>query len=118
MEDRRKSFGRRGEELAAAFLQTKGFRIIGQNWSTRLGEIDLIAERDGEVRFVEVKTRRSHAYGYPEESVTPEKLSHLRRAIELWLRTARTIPRAYQIDVIAISLTSETPQIEWFEGVS
>ncbi|MDO8618199.1 MAG: YraN family protein [Candidatus Uhrbacteria bacterium] len=118
MPDPRKLTGSRGEELAAVFLQTKGFRIITKNWTCRLGEIDVIAERDGEVRFVEVKTRYSMTYGYPEEAITRTKRRHLAHAIELWLRTVSSPPLKYQADAIAILIEpGKKPQIEWIEGI-
>jgi len=114
----RKLTGSRGEELAAAFLQTKGFRVITKNWSCRLGEIDVIVERDGEVRFIEVKTRYSMTYGYPEEAITATKRRHLARAIELWLRTVSSPPTKYQADAIAILIeVGKEPQIKWIEGI-
>ena len=110
--------GRRGEELAAAFLRTKGFEIIARNWRCRFGEIDLIATRKQEMRFVEVKTRVTTTFGYPEESVTPNKLLHLQRSIECWLRVHPSL-KQYQIDVIAIAAYAPgPPRVMWIEGVS
>jgi len=118
MADQRKSVGRRGEQLAAAFLRTKGFNLLTQNWSCRLGEIDLIVERQGEVRFVEVKTRYSTQFGYPEEAITRTKLLHLRRAIELYLRAQPSPPLRYQADAVAILiLPGQEPEIRWIEGI-
>ncbi len=118
MEDQRKVVGRRGEEFAAAFFQSKGFRVIDQNWSCRLGEIDLIVERDGEVRFVEVKMRFTTTYGYPEEAITPTKLQHLARAIELWLRAQPNPPARYQADALAILFReNQEPDVQWIEGI-
>lgn len=116
--DSRKISGQSGEELAAVFLATKGFRLIKKNWSCRLGEIDLIMERDGEVRFIEVKLRYSLTYGYPEESITPTKLRHLSHAIELWLNTQPSPPTNYQADAVAILIRDhQDPEIEWIEGI-
>ena len=118
MIDQRKKFGSRGENLAAAFLQGKGFRLIGQNWRCALGEIDLIMERDGDVRFVEVNTRQTTTYGYPEQAITPTKLKHLARAIELWLRQSKMRPKRYQADAVAIQFSPQKePEIRWIEGI-
>ncbi|MBP6944515.1 YraN family protein [Patescibacteria group bacterium] len=116
---RRIEAGRLGEEEAAAFLITQGFRVVAKNWRCRLGEIDLIIKKDQEIRFVEVKFRKTHSFGYPEASVTRKKLSHLQAAAEIWLRQQLIIPPRYQFDVVAISLlTPQTPlQIEWIQGV-
>lgn len=112
----RQSVGKKGEDLAAIFLQTKGFSIITKNWRCPLGEIDLIVERDGEIRFVEVKTRASRVYGFPEEAVTAKKLRHLARSAEVWLRGRQEA--RYQMDVVSIFLRpSAPPQVIWIEGV-
>jgi putative endonuclease len=55
--DPRRRFGDRGEDLAADFFIQNGFRLIERNWNCRLGEIDLIVEKQGKVHFVEVKIR-------------------------------------------------------------
>jgi putative endonuclease len=116
--DPRKESGRRGEALAAAFLVTKGFRVIAENWQCRLGEIDLIVKRGEEIRFVEVKLRFSEMFGQPEEAVTRRKLSHIRRTAESWLSRQSPIPTQYQMDVVAIlALPGKEPDIRWIEAV-
>ena len=118
MNDRRQIVGGRGEQLAAAFLQARGFRLVEANWRCPLGEIDLIMERGGQFRFIEVKTRFTQTYGYPEESITKTKLRHLAHAIELWLRTQNPPPEDYQADAVAILvLPDKEPEIEWIEGI-
>ncbi len=118
MFDTRKAVGRRGEGFAAAFFRTKGFQVIGQNWNCRLGEIDLIVEKDGEVRFVEVKMRFTKTYGYPEEAITKKKLEHLARAIELWLRTQPHPPLKYQADALAILFPeNREPDVQWIQNI-
>ena len=68
-----KQVGSKGEDLAAEFLKDKGYRIIGRNYKTPIGELDIIA-KDGETLvFVEVKTRSSNAFGYPFEAVGSRK---------------------------------------------
>ncbi|HVM90779.1 MAG TPA: YraN family protein [Verrucomicrobiae bacterium] len=116
--DARKEDGRRGEDLAAAFFIAKGFEIVGRNWNHRLGEIDLIISRAGEIRFVEVKYRRSLTYGRPEESITGAKLRHLERAILLWLETQKPVPKRYQADALAITELPGSPiEYTWIEQI-
>ena len=69
----RAQLGRRGEEVAAAFLERQGYTILERNFRLRQGEIDLIAAKDETVAFVEVKTRRTLDYGLPSEAVTYTK---------------------------------------------
>lgn len=116
--DLRSDLGRRGEEIAAAFFVAQGFRILTRNWRCRFGEIDLIVQKGVNVRFIEVKMRRTHAYGYPEAAITPQKLRHMQAAAELWLKQASFQPKDYQMDVLAIScVDSRNPQFVWIEGV-
>ena len=118
MPDSRASFGRRGEDLAAAFLLNKGCRIIGRNWRCRFGEIDLIVQRRQETRFIEVKTRATRTYGYPEEAVTATKRLHLAKSVHCWLGRHPEVVD-YSLDVVAISLDiSHKIDIQWIEAIS
>ena len=71
--------GKKGEDLAAAFIQDLGFSILQRNWRHRRVEIDFIASRSGILHFIEVKTRTSTMFGYPEESVSNKKIRSLTR---------------------------------------
>jgi len=98
-------FGQIGENTAADVLRAKGYRILKQNYRCRYGEIDLIAERDGDVSFVEVKTRQGLACGRPAEAVTEEKKRHLRKAAICYMDDMKGkghIPRRYSFKVIEV----------------
>ncbi|MGD9099964.1 MAG: YraN family protein, partial [Anaerolineae bacterium] len=73
MTDPRRGLGRRGEELAAAELVQRGYTIRQRNWHCPDGEVDIVAEHDGWLVFVEVRTRRGRDLGSPEASITPAK---------------------------------------------
>lgn len=128
MDDRRrKEVGRIGESVAADFLTRKGFTIIDRNYRKPWGEIDIIAEKAGIVRFVEVKTvsrenvhdvtREKNTYR-PEEMVHAAKLSKIARTAELYMNTKRDM-REYQIDVVGVllSMTSRRARCRLFEQV-
>ena len=76
-----------GEDFAANLLELQGYRILERNFRCRMGEIDLIAEKDGEISFVEVKTRRSARFGMPAEAVGAEKQRRMRRTAEFYLKS-------------------------------
>lgn len=80
-----KERGDRGEALAAEYLRARGYRIVETNWRCRRGEIDLIAEKDGVLSFVEVKLRSGLSHGLPREFVTAKKQEKLRAAALLYL---------------------------------
>jgi len=110
--------GWRGESIALLFLESKGFCFVDRNWRCRLGEIDLIVSRGNEIRFIEVKLRRSKVFGYPEESITKKKLHHLSQAIECWLSQQRRKIFHYQVDAIAIYLPNpHNMDIFWIEAI-
>jgi putative endonuclease len=115
--DPRRRFGNRGEDLAAVFFIERGFTVVTRNWNCRAGEIDLIVERDGQLHFVEVKTRSSLMYGYPEESITKKKLLHLSRAIEQYLSTFAIPATRYQADALTILLKEGNPEYQYIEHI-
>jgi len=117
--DARRRFGDRGEDLAAAFFMARGFSLVARNWRCRAGEIDLIMARGGRLHFIEIKTRRTTDYGHPEEAITPQKLQHLRRAIETYLQSAPVQPWAYQADALAIMLVpGGKPEFHYIENIA
>ena len=98
--------GRVGERIARHHLKGKGYRIVEANYQCRWGEVDLIA-LDGPVWvFVEVRARRSAAYGSPEESVTPAKARRLTLTAQDFLsrRVAASANLEWRIDLVAIRL--------------
>ena len=113
----RGEIGRQGEAPAADFLLQRGFVEVERNWRCRFGEIDLIMARNHVIHFVEVKTRRTNTFGYPEESVTAAKRQRWFHAMDLWLQ-AHSAVRAYQADVISVQWNATAPKIEWIENVS
>jgi putative endonuclease len=116
--DPRRRFGNHGEDLAVVFFMQKGFRIIERNWLCRLGEIDLILEKEGVVHFVEVKTRKNLAFGYPEAAITGKKLRHLARAIEVYISRSGFRITKYQADALAIVLGEGIePQFQYIEHI-
>lgn len=77
--------GRRAERRAAAFLRAQGYRLVGANYRAPGGEIDLIALEGECLVFVEVKARRSHRFGTPEEAITATKRRRLLAAARHYL---------------------------------
>ncbi len=118
MLDARKILGKNGEDLATTFCEERGFLIIVRNWRCRLGEIDIIAERDGILHFIEVKTRKSFVYGCPEDAIDGLKLRHLERTIEAYIETCKKTYRGYQVDALAICiLPNEKVEYNFIEDI-
>ncbi len=102
-----RQIGALGEKIARGYLERKGYQIIDQNFSSRFGELDLVALDSGIVVFVEVKARTSAAFGSPETSITPAKLDRIQCAGLMWLQGHPDMPDDWRIDVVAIQLDRE-----------
>jgi len=107
--------GKRGEDLAADFLRTKGYTLIARNVRSPFGEIDLIC-RDGKTTvFVEVKYRTAPNFGHPEEAIPGNKLERLEKSVE-WYVTKNKLAGDYRLDVVSIE--GESPQVVHLQDVS
>ena len=103
----RQSLGRRGEQLAADYLDAQGLQILARNWRFHgLGEIDLVAQDGDSLVVVEVRTRRSHTFGSPEESITPAKQARL-AALAAAYQDEVQWPGPLRIDVVAVVVASD-----------
>ena len=99
--ERKQRVGRWGENLAAEFLEGKGWTILARNVHSRYGEIDLIAQQGNVTVFIEVKARTGAGFGLPEEAVTRLKREHLLHAIQAYWQE-KDEESAWRVDVIAI----------------
>lgn len=110
--------GRRGEELAAAYLEAQGMRIVDRNWRCPEGEIDIIALDGGTLVIAEVKTRKSLAYGHPFEAVGPKKLARLHRLAAAWSGEHGRCGPVRRVDVVAVlDAGTGAPVLEHLKGV-
>lgn len=109
-----KLIGAKGEQITAKYLEKQGFTIVATNYLKKWGEIDIVAQKNNKVHFVEVKTVSyetkqqlesavTHATWRPEENVHAFKIKKLSRAIETWISETRW-PGDWQIDVAAVRL--------------
>ncbi|MEK9182904.1 MAG: YraN family protein [Patescibacteria group bacterium] len=116
--DRRK-FGQYGENIAAQFLERRGFSIIFRNWQTRWGEIDLVAAKDDHLHFVEVKTRSDARHGEGEEAIGRFKQQRLLGAAKMYVAKFQPSEKFFQIDSISIMINSieKTAKIRYAENI-
>ena len=133
MSTSRQELGKWGEDQAAQFLEESGYVILARNVRTPYGEIDLVAHHNfGEeepskfanlfepvIVFVEVKTRRTTAFGYPEDAITKRKKSHMLESAQSYMGEHPHLDGPWRLDVIAIQCTDtqHTPTITHFENV-
>ena len=108
------ALGRRGEDLAHRYLQTKGFRILARNWTgPHLSEVDIVAQLDGQTVFVEVKSRADAEHGSPERAMDDLKIVAQRRAARAWARCAGAEATSIRFDLVTV-VFSQPPLIEHF----
>ncbi len=107
MKTARQGLGRTGEHLAAGTLISRGYRILERNFRCSYGEIDLVAEDEHDLVFIEVKTRRGTAYGRPEEAVTPRKQRKLQEIANYYLDLHTCSDRSWRIDVVAVQFSPQ-----------
>jgi len=119
MGDYKIRIGKYGEKIAAEFLARQGLKLLGKNYYTRYGEIDLIASSGDEILFVEVKTRTSNEFGYPEDAVDWIKVMHLNKAINIYLADKK-IEKFWRLDVISVEVDvkNKKAKIKWFKDLS
>ena len=99
-----RDIGALGEKIAAEYLTGLGYVIRERNFRLREGEIDIVAEKDDFLVFIEVRTRTSNSYGTPEESVTTQKKERLIALAEAYIEDREDLPSSWRIDVVAIEL--------------
>jgi putative endonuclease len=113
----RQRCGRRAEQLAAEFLRAAGCEILERNYRRRLGELDLVARREGVLVVAEVRTRASGAYGGAAASVDWRKQRRITRAASaLLLQRTDLAALPLRFDVIVVTdPEGDSPVIEWIQ---
>lgn len=103
----RAAVGSRAEDLAAALLETRGYRIVERNWRRPEGELDLVADDRGVLVFVEVRSRTGEERGHPLETVNARKRARVARAARLYLATAQPAATDFRFDVVGITFARD-----------
>ena len=105
--------GRRGEQIAADYLRERGYDVLDRNWRGSSGELDIVASGERDLVIVEVKTRRTMAYGDPLAAVDQRRLARLWRSGRDWARQHADLSRGKQLrlDVIGVLCDGADVQI-------
>jgi putative endonuclease len=109
---RGKRTGKKGEELAAAYLAQTGYRIVERNYRCIFGEIDIVAWEGEILVFVEVKSRRTEAFGAPQVAVGPAKQDKISRIALNYLSEKHLRRHPARFDVVAVRLLPMGTKIE------
>ena len=111
-----KKVGDAGEDLACRYLEKQGYKIIERNKHySRFCEIDIIAQYKSTTVFVEVKTRKTNAFGAPQEAITKTKFANIRKGVQFYL--AENSVKNFRIDAICITLKPEL-KIEHLKNIN
>lgn len=108
--------GKEGEALAAIWLENQGYTILYRNWRFKHWEIDIIAHKNKRLHVIEVKTRRSNKYGYPEENMDEKKMQYLINAAEEYMEQDERW-KQLQFDILSITIEQDTIQYFLIEDV-
>ena len=106
--------GKKGEEIAADFLQKAGYEILERNWVFQKAEIDIIAQKDSVLAIVEVKTRTSADFGLPQDFVKGKKIQNLVKAVDQYMNE-NDLDLVVRFDIVGIVLNNHETTIEHLE---
>ncbi len=115
----RQAIGRKGENIAAAYLAQRGCVVLERNVRTAYGEIDLVVMKGKSLVFVEVKTRTNRSFGYPETAITETKMMHMVSCAENYMQQHPEYTMPWQLDVVSVELGKDDEyRVTWFENAS
>ena len=103
----KKNTGLLGENIAVRYLQDKGYTIRTRNWTDRWAELDIVAEKDKTLVFIEVKTRKGTTAGTPEDQITIYKRLTLWRSMQRYLIKENLREMNHRLDILAIQLLND-----------
>lgn len=106
--------GKKGEEIAADFLQKAGYEILERNWVFQKAELDIVAKKENILAIVEVKTRTSADFGLPQDFVKGKKIQNLAKAVDQYM-TENDLELEVRFDIIGIVLNNQETTIEHLE---
>jgi len=96
-------YGETAEALSCIYLKKSGYDIIGRNWRCKYGELDIVAFQElAHIVFFEVKYRKSLKYGLPVQSISPSKISKLRKAINCFLLENDLFDFGWRLDGLSL----------------
>ncbi len=115
----RTKLGLEAEEAACRWLTEEGYRILDRNWRRPWGELDIVADRNGVVSFVEVKASSRRQTGFdPFLRADGRKMHKVKRTAQTWLSSHRYGPETeWQMDIISVIMDPRGPQFEHFENI-
>jgi putative endonuclease len=106
--------GKKGEDIAVRYLEEHGYSIIDRNWRSGHFELDIVAEKDGTMASIEVKTRRNDVYMKPVEAVSRAKIRRIVMATDAYIRRY-CINMPVRFDIISITAEGAGFRVEHYQ---
>ena len=107
---KKQALGMRAEQLAADYLEQRGYRILARNWRRPEGELDLVLSTEGLCVFVEVRSRTGAERGHPLETVDAHKRARVLRAARMYIDEERPQAAVFRFDVVGVTFAlDESP---------
>ena len=106
------NFAKFGEEAACEFLKKNSYKILARNYKNKLGEIDIIAQDQETICFVEVKSRHSDKFGLPQEAILGHKQRQLSRVALSFLKENNLLDKKARFDVVSVMHSQENPKLD------
>ncbi len=119
MFSKKRIFGNSGEDVACFYLKKAGYKIIDRNYQLKYGELDIVAEKNSVLIFIEVKTSNPLSKIPPEENFTAKKLFKMQRIIDNYLILHKHSKETlYRLDLIAVKLNKKKAIIKHFKNIN
>lgn len=112
----RAAIGRSGEDVACELLQKRGMKILDRNVREKFAEIDIVADDNGTLCFIEVRTRKDDRHGHPAETIGPAKQRSVRRAAEAYLARKRRSLQTTPVRFDAVTIVWHSGEVIHFEN--
>jgi len=112
-----KNLGKTGEDLALNYLNSHDFSILEKNFTSKFGEIDIIAEKNHCLYFIEVKTRSNLNHGAPYEAVDKRKIYHIKKVAQYYLLKNKFEDYKLKISVFSILIEGEKIGLKFWESI-
>ncbi|MGA1861650.1 YraN family protein [Deferribacter thermophilus] len=96
------NLGKFGENKAAKYLEKQGYQILEKNFKSKYGEIDIIAQKDNQIIFIEVKTRNNKKFGAGFEAVDNRKIEKIIKTANFFITKNNFLDKLIRFDVISI----------------
>lgn len=112
-----KNLGKIGEDLALDYLKSNGYLVLQRNFTSKFGEIDIVAQKGLSLYFIEVKTRSNLKYGEPFEAVNKRKIYHIKKAAQYYLLKNNRNDYKLKVAVFSILIEGENVKIKFWNDI-